>query len=272
MNMDNDWGTLLLNLNGIQVTSAKHFTCREPLFGKLHAHEHQFHITYLVAGRGKAQVGDALIDARPSDAFLLCPGQMHVSIDDEESFYELIEVRFSALSLQAESAVPRLGPMIRVHNTATLVPALERLVAAFLVDMSPANWLARVRLAEALMLLEKEACLSQILESSHSEMDLKVRQMAEYIAVHYAETLTLEQLADQVSVSPSHFSASFKRIMGVSPIEMAIRTRLHHAREMLRTSDYSVAQISDICGFSTPQYFSRLFTHREGVSPREYRR
>lgn len=70
----------------------------------------------------------------------------------------------------------------------------------------------------------------------------------------------------------------FKKETGVTPHEYLISKRMERARELLsgrltnRYSNYSVSQIAELCGFSEPLYFSRVFKKRYGVSPSEYKK
>lgn len=70
----------------------------------------------------------------------------------------------------------------------------------------------------------------------------------------------------------------FKKETGVTPHEYLISKRMERARELLsgrltnRYSNYSVSQIAELCGFSEPLYFSRVFKKRFGVSPSEYKK
>jgi AraC-like DNA-binding protein/quercetin dioxygenase-like cupin family protein len=265
------WASLVSNLRHLDVLSAKHFSYRGPLLGPPHSHPHTFHISYVISGRATVRVENSVLQIGPSDVLFVRPRQLHASADDRETTFELIEIKFAINSPGVEQSVPEIGPDIRTPNTSAVVPALERVVMARLVDLRDDNWLVRVRLAETLMLLAKEASLSPVAESSVGGTTVRMHQAAEYIAVHYAEPLTIEQIADLAGMSPNHFVTTFGRSMGISPMEMVIQMRMYHAKEMLRTSDLAVSQIAEACGFHSPQYFTRFFTRREHRAPREYR-
>jgi AraC-like DNA-binding protein len=65
----------------------------------------------------------------------------------------------------------------------------------------------------------------------------------------------------------------FKKETGLTPHEYLIRTRMNAAQMLLSSTgrfDFSVNETSELCGFSEPLYFSRVFKKRFNVSPTEY--
>ncbi len=249
-----------------------HYTCRAPLFAYPHQHENIFHLSYVITGRSHIEIDGVRYEIGPDSAIFIRPGQIHVSIGDARTNYDLIETKFSVDSRRAQAVVPNLPPVVHVQNPAAFVPAMERLVSAWLVEGSQDNWLARLRLTECLYLLAKEAGPLEFAEAAEDSVLRQIRQAADYIAANFSQPITVELLSELVGLSTSHFAACFKKIMTVSPIEHLIRTRMYHARELLHDSSFSVGQIATICGFSSQHYFSRLFTRKHGVSPTRYRR
>ena len=71
--------------------------------------------------------------------------------------------------------------------------------------------------------------------------------------------------------SPSHFSARFRAVTGFSVTEYVKRLRMARARQLLITSDHTVAEIAAAVGYPDPFYFSRNFSAVNGVSPRAFR-
>lgn len=269
--MNWEWQKLVRNLHGLQVERAMHYTCRAPLFAYPHQHENTFHLSYVITGSSRIEIDGVRYEIRPDSAIFIRPGQIHVSTGDARTNYDLIETKFSVNSCRVQAVVPNLPPVVHVQNPAAFVPAIERLVSAWLVEDNQDNWLARLRLTECLYLLAKEAEHLEFVEAAEGNVLRNIRQAADYIAANFSQPITVELLSELVGLSTSHFAACFKKIMAVSPIEYVIRTRMYHARELLHDSSFSVGQIATICGFSSPHYFSRLFTRKHGVSPKQYR-
>ena len=82
--------------------------------------------------------------------------------------------------------------------------------------------------------------------------------------------LTDETLAAACGISVTYLRRLFLRATGLSPSETLRRARLTYARELLSSSEFSVAEIAERAGFSDPAYFSRDFKKSTGLSPRAW--
>ncbi len=86
------------------------------------------------------------------------------------------------------------------------------------------------------------------------------------------ETLSLEEIAQKVNLSASHFSNLFKKQTGFSPIEYFIHLKIQKACQYLLFTELRVKEIAFKLGMTDPYYFSRIFTKVMGLSPNEYRK
>lgn len=94
----------------------------------------------------------------------------------------------------------------------------------------------------------------------------------EYINNHFAEKLTLEDIASRAGFSRYHFTRIFKENTGVTVGEHILARRCHNASFLLRETQKPIAQISAECGFDSPSYFAKSFTASYGILPSEYRK
>ena len=83
--------------------------------------------------------------------------------------------------------------------------------------------------------------------------------------------LSLNTIASELLVSPSYLSRSFTKIQGISLTAYITRCRMEHARDLLKNTDMSIAQISEQSGYSDLFYFSKRFKSFWGVPPSRYR-
>ncbi|MBB6632976.1 Ada metal-binding domain-containing protein [Cohnella thailandensis] len=96
-------------------------------------------------------------------------------------------------------------------------------------------------------------------------------QIARYIDKHYAETITLEMLADLCHGSPYHLQRTFKRVKGISPVEYLQKKRMAEAKKSLLETDKALSAIASSVGFSSASYFTTLFKRMTGRTPARYR-
>lgn len=103
------------------------------------------------------------------------------------------------------------------------------------------------------------------------ESESVVARAKAYIKENYQKDISLDDVSRMVDISPYYFSKLFKQEQGEGFVEYLTRTRMTAARQLLRTPQYSIKEICAMCGYSDPNYFSRIFKRYEGVTPSEYR-
>ena len=103
---------------------------------------------------------------------------------------------------------------------------------------------------------------------SHSEQTQLARQILDKA---YATPITIEQLSDEIALSPFYFIRLFRRIYKQTPRQYLIQLRIAKAKELLRHSDLSIIEICIAVGYESPASFSTLFRKIAGISPSAYR-
>jgi AraC-like DNA-binding protein len=93
----------------------------------------------------------------------------------------------------------------------------------------------------------------------------------EHIDRHYAEALTIEDLAHRAGLSSFHFIRAFRAAFDVTPHQYLRGRRLDRAKELLVTTAYPVTEICDQVGFQSLGSFSSLFRRHTGEPPAEFR-
>jgi AraC-like DNA-binding protein len=83
--------------------------------------------------------------------------------------------------------------------------------------------------------------------------------------------LSLDTLAAEAAVSPFHFLRIFEQVVGMTPGQYMLSTRLRHAAVRLRRSDDAIATVALDCGFDDLSTFNRQFRRATGMPPGAYR-
>jgi AraC-like DNA-binding protein len=97
---------------------------------------------------------------------------------------------------------------------------------------------------------------------------LRAKDLAD---ARYAEPLEVDDLARAAGLSKAHFSREFRRTFGESPYVYLLTRRLERAAALLRSTDYSVAQICLEVGLQGIGSFTTSFKRMFGMTPTEYR-
>ncbi len=99
-----------------------------------------------------------------------------------------------------------------------------------------------------------------------------VMRAVRYIELHYAENLTLAQVARNVYLSPSYLSTLFRKTMGLPFSEYLTNVRISEAKRQLSRGWESVTEVAYAVGFDSQSYFSKVFRRVTGVSPSDFQR
>ena len=128
--------------------------------------------------------------------------------------------------------------------------------------------------------LQSASCLEDIQNTVHlffeqlPEIDTTspcIKEAKEFIALHYGESLSLSALAAKACLCEEYFSRLFKKEVGKNVSEYIGDLRMDRAKKLLLSSDFSIAEISEMVGFQNSSYFSSCFKHFYGVSPKSMR-
>ena len=129
-------------------------------------------------------------------------------------------------------------------------------------------------LLEVLLIwLVRSSTLSlQIQKTDTRSENRECAEIKRYIDVNYRENITLDKLADLAHINKYYLAHTFQKEYGVSPITYLSRRRIEESKYLLGNTSHTLAQVSELLGFSSPSYFSQCFRKAEGISPNEYRR
>ncbi len=109
-------------------------------------------------------------------------------------------------------------------------------------------------------------------DEQRSHHDEEVIQAQQWMLRNYANEISLVEVAKQFGMSLRTFNRRFKQATDSTPLEYLQHIRLGTARDLLKESNLSVAEISYRVGFNDPGYFSALFKRRVSLNPRDYRK
>ncbi len=109
------------------------------------------------------------------------------------------------------------------------------------------------------------------IESKRTIHDKYVEFIENYLIENLHEPIKVEHIASELKLNTNYIHKIYKQKMGRTILEELIELRLSKAKELLELSDYSIMQISILCGFSSSQYFSYVFKRNTGLTPVQYR-
>lgn len=221
------------------------------------------------AGAGWCEMGDARHDVQAGEVLVIPPRQPHRYYADDGDPWSIWWLHVTGGDL------PDLLAAIGLDLVRPTAPAADPVQAADLIE-SICNDLARDETSSSLTAAAGAAwhLLAQLAAERHrrSVGDASINRIQAQLREHLAEPFSVHGLAADAGFSTSHFSARFHAVTGFSVTEYVKRLRMARARELLVTTDRSIADIAAEVGYPDQFYFSRQFSAVAGSSPRHFRR
>lgn len=97
-------------------------------------------------------------------------------------------------------------------------------------------------------------------------------QCIDYIANHYNEPLTIEQLASSLFISKYHLINLFNKSIGIPPYRYLTEYRLNQSKFLLLNTDLMVSEIASKVGFNSESQYIKLFNQYMGTTPKQFRK
>lgn len=265
----------------------KYITTLTELYPSVSPHWHdEAELTLITEGSCTYQVQLDTYEVREGDLLFVPPAVLHSitasTRDGMRSETYVFHMNFLGANSADICAVKYLTPVI---NQTLILPCLIRkkhpayknVFDIFLkinqaYDNTPAGYelLLRSLLLQAIVALlpySDEQVVHSPLETEHT---FKLKLVLEYIGEHYAEELTIPQLARICYFSEYHFMRFFKKYMGISCLEYIKTLRLEKAASLLGQNADSILEISLASGFSNLSYFYREFKKKYGMTPKQF--
>jgi AraC-like DNA-binding protein len=99
----------------------------------------------------------------------------------------------------------------------------------------------------------------------------RFERVLDFIEEHIERDIRLAELASLAGLSVTHFSHAFKAQHGLSPHRYIVQRRIDRSKELLRTTDLTIAAVAARSGFSSQSNFSSMFARDVGTPPSAYR-
>ncbi len=149
---------------------------------------------------------------------------------------------------------------------------MERAFRAVVNEIPGYEFKTRAALSEMIFQLVSHAPAVQAMPKKALRNADRIKTMLQFIQEHYAENISVEQVASSASISPSECLRCFHDMIGTTPNQYLRDQRAQRAAELLCGTGLRVTEIAMQCGFQDASYFARAFRQVYGCGPTEYRR
>ncbi len=252
--------------------SSPAYLCLEPLaYSMVHSHDF-FEMEFALSGSVNHFINNKVATFRGGDIWFLSPSTVHHFYGDAQHpgvARYLLYFDPTFISNTIWKAIDVHALPFCIHSDGEDFRILQNMFRA-LLPYADNKFLPRTSFVRwtiewiILYLFEKRPAPETAPELSQLQPALV------YIQSHFRENITVEDVADTVHFSTAHFSRLFHKNMGMSYRDYVLNLRLSYAFSLLYSPDRKVSEACFESGFNSPEYFSRAFKKKFGISPEQH--
>lgn len=254
-----------------------------------HWHE-EIQISWIIEGEFLCQMEGRTVRLHPGELIFVNRGVLHQIYPVQKGYGRLYAFLWDPefISGGADSAVyqeafdPMLKSGPRCLTLAETLPAPGRRTVGdvlreivTLYTQHPAYYHLQVKILLSqiwLLLCRQEGEAPEPMTPERERDEERLKRAMNYMHAHYSEHFSLEELSQQALTSRSELCRCFRRMLGIPPKEFLMQYRIQQAEILLKNSAYSIAEVAEFTGFSSPSHFGSCFLRYVGCTPREYRK
>lgn len=253
------------------VTEAGHFIAEPDYIVKRDMHE-SYLLLYTLRGKGMVSSNGAEFELKADSAAVInCRvPHMYSSADSE---WEFIWIHFNGACAAAvlDAAFTGAPAPAEIQNASDFTARAKALISA-LSGNDIITSLNISSMMHTLINITAESALMSARGGIRREYSSEIDSAAEYIRRCYAEQISIDDIMSGIHISKYHFIRLFSRKMGSTPYSYLTNYRINESKTMLRTTDKTVAEIAELCGFTDTSNFISQFKRHTGQTPLQYRR
>ncbi len=230
-----------------------------------------YKIHYIHSGSGIFRAEDKTYHLEQGQGFLITPGMLAYYRADIERPWSYSWVAFNGVQVEYHLKRSRLSAEEPIFYSDQEERIQDCFLEMFNADKEGTN-------KELRMLGALYTFLSVVLDSETPFADTedlrqhRVRRVLDYIEMNYAQSVSVQSIADELNLDRKYMSRLFKAAVGITPIQYIVRYRMQKARDLLENPRLAVSEVSTSVGYVDPLLFSRMFHNVVGVSPSQYRK
>lgn len=245
-------------------------------------HSHPFsELFYVVNGQGTFIAEDTEFPVKKNDMVIINPHVRHTEKSLPGAPLDYIVLGIEGLSFafekiaaarSGESAQAPSGTVSKYNVSKTNVCTCLNLMLEEVSRQEEDYETVCQNLLEVLLIsMLRSGSLSVVPDNSRL-LNRECTQIKNYLDANYSETITLDSLAALTHMNKYYLAHTFTKYVGLSPINYLLQKRIQEGKSLLESTSYSIAQISDLLGFSSQSYFSQAFRKATGMTPMQYRK
>jgi len=231
----------------------------------------EYQIIYIIKGKGTFSSAGTTWDVSPGSMLMVLPGLKHWYKPAEETGWSEYWVGFKGSyfdKLAREGLLSAERPFFDIGHYDYLITVFNRIFD----EVRSQKPLYQMKACTGVLTLIAEA-LARTRRREQPDIYRKIVEQAKSLMeTNIDGAVNLPSIASQIGISTSRLNEVFKQFTSMTPYQYYIQIKIHKAAELLGEENISVKEAAWRMGFDDQYYFSRLFKHKTGIAPSDWKK
>lgn len=279
------------DLDNIPIEAIKDFNITEcftfivenimPIFKGFHFHDDMYEVLYMLEGEASYAIEDKIYNIQKGDMVLVCPNQLHQLVSP--SYSKRIVCTFTKDFLSEfttkNTDFEKLFEIIKDSNNhkisfkdndkTKIENLLLKMTKIILSEKFGDDIQFNISFCRMMLIIADKVMADNELKEVSYITNPIIKNIVTVINNNLSNKITIDFIADQLSLSSSYLSHIFKQLTGISILQFIIKKRLIQSKEFLRQGK-RIDDIAFECGFQDYTSFFRSFKKEFGITPKKY--
>lgn len=232
----------------------------------------EYQLLYIAEGRGTLTTASAgRYSINEGDIFLIFPGEWHTYSPNPETGWKEYWIGFKGINIDSRVSAgffSKHSPIYKVGYNDTLISLFKEAIQVAKKQEKHFQQLLAGIVNYMLGLAFSIDSNKKLKNSMNLEL---VNRARAFMQENIETNIEMPEIADHLIISYSSFRHIFKQYTGIAPSQYYLNLKIQRAKDMLKSSSASIKEISYILHFDTPEYFTKLFKKKTGLTPSQFR-
>lgn len=225
-----------------------------------------YRLEYVISGKGIINTKNYSFTVEGGDTYLLHQGDTHNYYSDSKDPMHKIWINVYGVLAHEIVKIYKLSDVVVFKQTNSF-DSIKKMH-----DLCSENLdIDELQIKSAALFLEIIAFLSKQHQMNNSKLDA-LDNARLYIDSHITENISISKLAKISKLSEIYFARIFKQRYDITPHQYILKNKLRLAKTLLRSTNKSIEEISDMLSLSNPVHLNKIFKKYVGITPSQYRK
>jgi AraC-like DNA-binding protein len=232
----------------------------------------EYQMLYIVEGSGVLATSSCRqVQIKAGYVFLLFPGEWHTYCPDMNTGWKEYWIGFRGINMDSRVSAGFFQKENPVYNIGYSEYVISLYSEAIRVAQSQEKYFQQLLAGIVNHLLGIVFSTHENRKLMESSSPMLIDNARSYMQSMVENDMKMPEVAAYLNMSYSSFRHMFKQYTGMAPSQYYINLKIQKAKEMLRSTSATIKEISYHLHFDTPEYFTKIFRKKTGMSPSRFR-